>query len=124
MPLVRCNAMALTDETEEEGALLKVLVTRSDPVADTTVVTEEEAIPPAPLTGTAAERHYMERKICHKWCERLWQAMLRVQMRKNRLTIRAVERASARRTSTRRRRCSPRRAIGGRTSSTLRAQNQ
>ncbi len=30
---------------EKEGALLKVLVTRSDPVAGTTVVTEEEAIP-------------------------------------------------------------------------------
>ncbi len=45
MPMVRCNAMAWTDETED-GALLKVLVTRSDPVADTTVaVTEEQAIP-------------------------------------------------------------------------------
>jgi hypothetical protein len=33
MQLVRCNAMAWTDETEEEGARLKVLVTRSDPVA-------------------------------------------------------------------------------------------
>ncbi len=72
MPLVRCNAMAWTDETEEEGARLKVLVTRSDPVEGTTVVTEEEAIPRARLTGTATERRYMDRK----WCERLWQAML------------------------------------------------
>jgi hypothetical protein len=35
-----------------------------------------------------------------KWCERLWQAMQRVQMRKNRLNIRAVtavERDSAKR---------------------------
>jgi hypothetical protein len=31
-----------------------------------------------------------------KWCERLWQAMPRVEMRKNRLTIRAVERAAKR----------------------------
>ncbi len=30
MPIVRCNAMSWTDETEER---LKVLVTRSDPVA-------------------------------------------------------------------------------------------
>ncbi len=35
----------------------------------------------------------MERKWC---CERLWQAMPRVQMRKNRLIIRAVERAAKR----------------------------
>ncbi len=31
-----------------------------------------------------------------KWCERLRQAMLQIQMRKNRLTIRAVERAAKR----------------------------
>jgi hypothetical protein len=30
------------------------------------------------------------------WRERLWQAMQRVQMRKNRLTVRAVERAAKR----------------------------
>jgi TATA-binding protein-associated factor Taf7 len=44
------------------------------------------------LTGIAAERRYMELK----WCERLWQAMQRIQMRKSRLTIRAVERAAKR----------------------------
>jgi hypothetical protein len=69
-------------------------VTRSDPVAGTTVaVTEEQAIPRARLTGTAAERRYMVRK----WCKRLWQTMPRVQMRRNRLTVRAVERAAKRR---------------------------
>ncbi len=55
--------MALTDETEKDGALLKVLVTLSYPVTGTTVVTEE-AIQRSPLTGTAAERRYMERKWC------------------------------------------------------------
>jgi hypothetical protein len=68
MPLVRCNAMAWTDETEDGGALLRVLVTRHDPVAGTTVVTERETMPLAPLTGTANEKRYMARK----WCERLW----------------------------------------------------
>jgi hypothetical protein len=34
MPLVRCNAMAWRDETKEEGARLKVLVTRSDKSGD------------------------------------------------------------------------------------------
>jgi hypothetical protein len=56
MPLVRLNAMAWTDETEEEGVQLKVLVTRSDPVAGRPVVTEEQAIPRAPQTVTAADR--------------------------------------------------------------------
>jgi hypothetical protein len=42
MPMVRCNAMAWTDETEER-ALLKVLVTRSDPVAGTIAVTDEDS---------------------------------------------------------------------------------
>ncbi len=41
MPMARCNAMAWTDETEGR---LKVLVTRSDPVAGATAVTEEQAI--------------------------------------------------------------------------------
>ncbi len=88
MPLVRCNAMVWTDETEE-GA---VLVTRNDPVAGTMAVAEDEMIPRAPLTGTAAERRYMERK----WCAWLWRAMPRVRMRRNRLTVRAVERAAKR----------------------------
>ncbi len=60
--MVRCNAMAWTDETEEEGAWLEVLVTRSDPVVGTpVVVTQEQAIPRARLTGTGAERRRMER---------------------------------------------------------------
>jgi hypothetical protein len=65
MPKVRCNAMEWTDETEE-GGQLKVLVMRSDlTVAGTTVVvTELQAIPRAPLTETAAERRYKERKWC------------------------------------------------------------
>ncbi len=46
MHMVRCNAMAWTDE-KEEGGRLKVLVTSSDPVAGTTVVTEKKAIPRA-----------------------------------------------------------------------------
>ncbi len=41
-----------------------MLLTRSDPVAGIMAVTEEETIPRAPLTGTAAERRYMERKWC------------------------------------------------------------
>jgi hypothetical protein len=40
MPMVRCNAMAWTDETEKEGRL-EVLVTRRDQVAGTLAVTEE-----------------------------------------------------------------------------------
>jgi hypothetical protein len=51
--MVCCNVMVWTDETEE-GALLKVLVTRSDPVAGTMAVTEEQVILCAPLTGAAA----------------------------------------------------------------------
>jgi hypothetical protein len=129
--------MAWTHETEE--GRLKVLVTRSDAVAGTMAMTEEQAVPRARLmkeqavprawlteeqavprarltgtaeysvpdagitllwyaifrarlTGTGAERRYMERK----GCERLWQAMPRVSMRRNRLTIRAVERAAKR----------------------------
>ncbi len=61
-------------------------------VRGTTMVTNEQATPRERLTGTAAERCYMERK----WCERLWQAMQRVQMHSNRLTTRAVERAAKR----------------------------
>jgi hypothetical protein len=85
VPMVRCNAMTWTKETEG----LKVLVTRNyDPVAGTTVTTEEKAIVPQfprmPLTGTAAERRYMERQ----W---LWQAVPRVGKRESRSTARAVD---------------------------------
>ncbi len=56
--MVHCNAMAWTDEREE----LKVLVTRSDPVAGTTVVMEEKTMQHMLLTRTAAEKRYMVRK--------------------------------------------------------------
>ncbi len=69
-----------------------MLVTRSDQVAGTMAVTDEQAVLRAPLTGTAAERRYMERK----WCDELWQAMPRVQKRKSSNTTRAVERAAQR----------------------------
>ncbi len=66
-------------------------MTRSDAVAGRTVVvtekqakprraadvTEKEAKPRARLTGTGAERRCAERRRC----ERLWQAMARLEMR-------------------------------------------
>jgi hypothetical protein len=55
--MVCCNALVWTYEREEQ----KVLVTRSDPVAGNTVVTEETAMQRMLLTGTAAEKRYMER---------------------------------------------------------------
>ncbi len=85
MQMVRCNAMAWTDETE--GAALKmVLVTHSDPVTGIAVTTAGQTM----LTGTPAERCYIERK----WWERLWQAMPHVQKRKRSATARAVQRAT------------------------------
>ena len=63
------------DGREGGGARLKVLVTRSDPVAGTAAMTEEQAVPRARFTGTTAEKRFMERK----WCEKLWQAMQRVE---------------------------------------------
>jgi hypothetical protein len=88
--MVRCNAMAWTDEAEGR---LKVLVTRSDPVAGTMMV-EEQAVPRARFTGTAraAEKRFMELK----WYEKLWQAMSRVEKHKSIITNRAVERAAKR----------------------------
>jgi hypothetical protein len=70
MLMVRCNTMAWTDETEGR---LRVLVMSSDPVAGTMTVAEEQAVPRARFMGTAAEKHFMERK----WCEKLLQAMPR-----------------------------------------------
>jgi hypothetical protein len=90
--MVRCNAMAWTDVTEEGAQLLKVLVTRSDPVAGTMTVTEELSVPRARFTGTAAEQRFMELK----WCEKLWRAMSRVEKRKSITTARPVERAAKR----------------------------
>ena len=63
-----------------------------DPVTGATVVTEERTVPPLPLTGTKAERRYMERK----WCEKLWRAMPRVQRRKSLDVARVLERAAKR----------------------------
>ncbi len=89
MPMVRCNAMSWTDE---EAGRLRVLVTRRDLVTGATTVTEEQTVNRAHFTGTVAEKLFMERR----WCERLLQAMLRVDKRKRNAPIRAVERAAKR----------------------------
>jgi hypothetical protein len=65
-------------------------VTRSDPV--TVTVMEEQAVQRAHFTGTVAEKHFMERKRCQK----LRQAMSRVEKRKSIASARAVERAAKR----------------------------
>jgi hypothetical protein len=87
MPMVRCNAMSWTDE---EVGRLRVLVTRSDLVTRAVTVTEEQTVQCARFTGTVAEKRFMERK----WCEKLRQAMLRMEKRKCIATTRAVERAA------------------------------
>jgi hypothetical protein len=82
-----CSVMAWTDETEG----LKVRVTRSnDPVAGTTVTTDEKAMQRMQLTGTVTEKRY----IVSKWWTTLWQTMSRVEKRKRIETARAVERAA------------------------------
>ncbi len=58
-PMARCSAMVWTDEAEA-----KVLVMRVDPTTGATAVTEEQEVPRAQLTVTAAERRFMERKWC------------------------------------------------------------
>jgi hypothetical protein len=88
MPMVHCNEMAWTDETEE--GLLKVLVTRRNPDTGAAVTTAEQTMPRMALTGKPAERRYKERK----WWKRLWQAMPRVQKRKSCSTVLAVEHAA------------------------------
>ncbi len=80
-----CKVMAWTDERAE----LKVLVRSSEPIVSTTVVTEEKEVQRMLLTGTAAEKRYMERE----WWARLWQTMQRVQ---NRETARAMDSAAER----------------------------
>jgi hypothetical protein len=55
VPMVRCNTMPWTDETEGQ---MKVLVTRSDPVTGTAVTTEGQVMPLMALTvvtGTPKE---------------------------------------------------------------------
>ena len=95
MRMIRCNAMSMPvledDEAEEERRKV-LLVARVDPVTGATAVTEERTVPPLPLTGTKAERRYMERK----WCEKLWRAMPRVQRRKSLDVARVLERAAKR----------------------------
>jgi hypothetical protein len=90
---VCCSVTAWTDETEG----LKVLVTRrnvscNDPVAGTTVTTDEKAMQRMQLTGTVTEKRYIE----SKWWTTLWQTMSRVEKRKRIETARAVERAAKR----------------------------
>ncbi len=74
-----------------------MLVTRGDPVAGTMAVTEEQTVPRARFTGTAAKKRFME----IKWCEKLRRAMSHIQKRKSNITIaRAVERAAKRQCKT------------------------
>jgi hypothetical protein len=87
MQMVRFNAMLWTDE---EVGLLRVLVTLRDLVTRAVTVTEEQTVQCARFTGTVAEKCFMERK----WCEKLRQAMLRMEKRKCIATTRAVERAA------------------------------
>ncbi len=75
-----------------EAGRLRVLVTRRDLVTGATTVKEEQTVQRAHFTGTVAEKRFMERR----WCERLLQAMLRVDKRKRNASIRAVERAAKR----------------------------
>ncbi len=56
------------------------------------LTTEEQVMQRMALTGTPAERLYMERK----WWEWRWQSMPRVQKRYSHATARAVERAAKR----------------------------
>ncbi len=76
MPMMRCIAISWTDK---EAGRLRVLVTRRDLVTGTVTVTEEQTVQRAHFTGTVAEKRFME----SKWCEKLWQAMLRVDKRKH-----------------------------------------
>ncbi len=76
MPMVRCSAMSWTD-TEAAGQL-RVLVARRDLVTGDTTMTEEQTVERAHHTGSPAKKRFME----HRWCERLRQAMLRVDKRK------------------------------------------
>ncbi len=68
------------------------MVTLRDLVTGAVTVTEEQTVQCARFTRTVAEKRFMERK----WCEKLRQAMLRVDKRKRNATTRAVERAAKR----------------------------
>jgi hypothetical protein len=84
--------------TDAESGQPRVLAVRRDLVTGETTMTEEQTVVRAHYTGSPAEKRFMERR----WCERLQQAMLRVDKRKRSASVRAVERAAkrhARRTS-------------------------
>jgi hypothetical protein len=68
---LRCSAISWTDA---EAGRLRVLVARRDLVTGETTVTEEQTV-----QETVAEKCFMERR----WCERLRQAMLRVNKHKH-----------------------------------------
>jgi hypothetical protein len=89
MPMVRCSAMSWTDT---EAGRLRVLLALRNLVTGETTMTEEQTMERAHYTVTVAEKRFMERQ----WCERLRQAMLRVDKRKCSASIRAVERAAKR----------------------------
>jgi hypothetical protein len=55
------------DNGLDGGVALKLLVTCSGPVKGTAVMREEQTMPQMALTGTPAERRYIERK----WWERM-----------------------------------------------------
>ncbi len=78
--------------TDTEAGRLRVLVARRDLVTGETTMTEEQTVQRAHYAGTVAEKRFMERQ----WCERLRQAMLRVDKRKRSASVRAVERAAKR----------------------------
>jgi hypothetical protein len=59
MPMVRCSAMAWTDE---EAGRLRVLGTRRDLVTGAATVTGEQAVQRAHFAGTVAERRFMGRR--------------------------------------------------------------
>jgi hypothetical protein len=85
----RYSAMSWADA---ESGQRKVLAVRRDPVTGDTTMTEEQTVERAHYTGSPAEKRFMERR----WCERLRQAMLRVDKRKRSASVRAVERAAKR----------------------------
>jgi hypothetical protein len=87
--MVRCSAMSWTDA---ESGQPRVLAVQRDLVTGAVTVTEEQTVQRARFTGNVAEKRFME----HRWCERLRQAMLRVDRRKSNASTRALERAAKR----------------------------
>jgi hypothetical protein len=117
MPMVRCNAVSWTGE---EAGRLRALATRRDLVPGAVTVTQEQAVHLRSLkrfTGTVAEKGFMERRWCES-CGRRCRAWRGASASPPQGPWSAPRSASARRTSGRRRRCSPGRATGARTCST------